>query len=96
MIVGMLVFVELGLIALCLYPSHIDRPEAGRAWHKWHQNPNADTERAWQLEKNRLRRESVIVETISWSALLVNSICLVWIGRKLFYKNEGTKQRIVM
>lgn len=83
---GILVGIEVLLAAAPFVRSGVNRPEASRAWHEWRQNPTPETEKVWILEKARLKREAVILDSVLVVLLVVNSGGLFFVGRRAFRK----------
>jgi hypothetical protein len=90
---GILILVEMLLIAAPFIASGIDRPETARAWNEWRQNPNPETEAAWKAESALLWRMNMVADLVLIALLGVNSVALFKVGRRVFRRTRLSRQQ---
>jgi len=78
-----LIVLEACLLTIPLFSNPIYSPRASRAWYELNKNKSQETERVWNLEKARLQRQRLIVDSAYLALLAFNTVAAVVVWRKL-------------
>ena len=83
LIISIVLEVVFLLSATSSSPLLINRKSAAHALVEWHKNPTPENEAAWLQEKSAMRHEQQIARIISLGLLMLNSVGIVMLIRRL-------------
>jgi hypothetical protein len=61
---------------------HLDKPGNGSTWYAWRQHPSPETEAGWNAEKQKARREEVIINLAIWSLIIGTGAGIFYVAKR--------------
>ena len=83
LLLWLLILLECFLLFAVFTPWHIRSSSHARAFVNQRQNPTPETERVWQEENRKYKRQTAITNGVLLAMILSNAGAIIWTAKKI-------------